>query len=285
MKWAFSSMGLVAAGLVGIVIVLLFQNITVNNEQDYYLLKEVAEAAMLDSIDLAYYRDTGEVKMIQEKFVENFTRRYAETVNVHSTTGYTIEFYDIMEEPPKVSILIKTGIGTYTVYGDADDYNIANQLDAILEADDSKIPQANVKSCKEETRRYYSIGWGRGGNANMGPTNVVKPGDNYKISSVNYVRRILTSYDFKEYNDNYSTMYGGFSRSRWSINENTDTRYIAKDFSIKSLSANNSNQIRWSATYECGDKKSFSTDGGETGEVCLVGIIYDVVWKEYKNCE
>lgn len=135
MKWSFAQVGLVAAGLVGVVIILLFKQITTNNEQDYYLLREVAEAAMLDSIDLAYYRDTGEVKMVQEKFVENFTRRYAEAVN-YTSTGYTIRFYDIMEMPPKVSIIIETGIGTYTVYGSAEDYNIANQLDAILEAEE-----------------------------------------------------------------------------------------------------------------------------------------------------
>ena len=132
MKWSFAQVGLIAAGLVGIVIILLFQQITVNNEQDYYLLREVTEAAMLDSIDLAYYRDTGEVKMIQEKFVENFVRRFSESVN-YSSTGYSIRFYDIMEYPPKVSVIIETGIGTYKIYGDAENYNIANQLDAILE--------------------------------------------------------------------------------------------------------------------------------------------------------
>ena len=58
MKWSFAQVGLVAAGLCGIVIIILFQRITTNNEQDYYLLREVTEAAMLDSIDLAYYRDT-----------------------------------------------------------------------------------------------------------------------------------------------------------------------------------------------------------------------------------
>ena len=114
MKWSFAQVGLVTAGLVGIIIILLFQQITVNNEQDYYLLREVTEAAMLDSIDLAYYRDTGKVKMIQEKFVENFTRRFAESVN-YTSTGYSIRFYDIMEYPPKVSIIIETGIGTYTI--------------------------------------------------------------------------------------------------------------------------------------------------------------------------
>ena len=61
MKWTFASAGLVAAGMVGVVIILLFQNLTVNNEEDYYLLKEMTEAAMIDSIDLAYYRDSGKL--------------------------------------------------------------------------------------------------------------------------------------------------------------------------------------------------------------------------------
>lgn len=133
MKWSFAQVGLIAAGLVGIVIILLFQQITTNNEQDYYLLREVTKAAMLESVDLAYYRDTGEVKIVQEKFIENFTRRFAESVNFTSE-GYTIRFYDIIESPPKVSIVINTDVGDYTIYEETDSYSIANQLDAILEA-------------------------------------------------------------------------------------------------------------------------------------------------------
>ena len=139
MKWSFAQVGLVMFGLVGVIIILLFQQITTNNEQDYYLLREVTEAAMLDSIDLAYYRDTGDVKIIQEKFVENFTRRFAESVN-YTSTGYTISFYDIMETPPKVSIHIANSVGEYKVDFDMQkdapyfEATVQNQLDAILEA-------------------------------------------------------------------------------------------------------------------------------------------------------
>ena len=134
MKWSFAQVGLVAAGLCGIVIIILFQRITTNNEQDYYLLREVTEAAMLDSIDLSYYRDTGEVKIVQEKFVENFTRRFSESVN-YTSTGYTITFYDIIESPPKASIIINNGIGSVQVYHtDEQDFSIQNKLDGILEA-------------------------------------------------------------------------------------------------------------------------------------------------------
>lgn len=132
MKWSFATVGIFLLGIIGVSIILLFQEITTNNENDYYLLKEVTEAAMLDAVDVAYYRETGNLKIVKEKFVENFTRRFAEST-IFVTNDYNIEFYDIMEIPPKVSIVIHTGLGEYTVGGNADEYNIANKLDAILE--------------------------------------------------------------------------------------------------------------------------------------------------------
>lgn len=132
MKWSFATVGIILLGIIGVSIILLFQQITTNNENDYYLLKEVTEAAMIDAIDLGYYRETGNLKIIKEKFVENFTRRFAEST-IFVTNDYEIKFYDIIEDPPKVSIIIDTGLGSYTVGGTADDYGIANKLDAILE--------------------------------------------------------------------------------------------------------------------------------------------------------
>ena len=41
MKWTFASFFMVALGLFGIAIIFLFQDITVSNEDDYYLLKEI----------------------------------------------------------------------------------------------------------------------------------------------------------------------------------------------------------------------------------------------------
>jgi len=132
MKWSFAGVGFVMFGLVGLVLLVLFEMVTTNNENDYYLLKEVTEAAMYDSVDIAYYRSTGEVKIIKEKFVENFTRRFAASTNL-SPEGYEIQFYDIIESPPKVSVLIITDLGTYNAVGDMSDYKVANRLDAILE--------------------------------------------------------------------------------------------------------------------------------------------------------
>ena len=132
MKWAFAIAGVVIAGLIGLAIIMLFQNITTNNELDYYLLKEVAEAAMTESVDVAYYRTTGEIKISEQKFVENFIRRYAEVASFNAN-GYKIEFYDIMEVPPKASIRVTSKSDTYKITTDAQNFDIVNELNAILE--------------------------------------------------------------------------------------------------------------------------------------------------------
>jgi hypothetical protein len=130
MKWTYSSLFLILFGLFGLFIIFLFQDITVSNEDDYYLLKEITEASMEDSLDIAYYRKTGEIKIIQEKFVEVFTRRFAESSTL-SAKGYEIEFYDIIEEPPKVTVRIKNKTHGYTL--NTDDFDVINELSAIIE--------------------------------------------------------------------------------------------------------------------------------------------------------
>ena len=109
MKWSTVTVGVMILGIIGVSIILLFQQLTTTNENDYYLLKEITEAAMVDSIDISYYRETGNLKIVREKFVENFTRRFAESTLIIGTK-YTIKFFDVMEEPPKVSVRIDTGI-------------------------------------------------------------------------------------------------------------------------------------------------------------------------------
>ena len=163
MKWSFTSVGLIVFALVGLTILILFQNITTGNENDYYLLKEVTEASMIDAIDMDYYRESGELKIIKDKFVESFTRRFAEST-VFTSSKYTINYFDIMEEPPKVTVSINTGIGEYTIYQDTSDYHVANTLSAILEyygKDGSKTGESYVNGTplveKKFTKTYYSI--------------------------------------------------------------------------------------------------------------------------------
>lgn len=163
MKWSFASVGLIVMGLIGVTIIMLFQNITTNNENDYYLLKEVTEASMIDAIDMQYYRETGELKINKDKFVESFTRRFAEST-VFTSSDYTINYFDIIEEPPKVTVSINTGIGEYTIHRDTSDYNVYNTLSAILEyygQDGTSTGSSYVNGTpyipKTFTKVYYSI--------------------------------------------------------------------------------------------------------------------------------
>lgn len=138
MKWSFAALGMIVFGLIGFTIILLFEQITTNNESDYYLLKEATEAAMTESIDISHYRDTGEVRIVKEKFVENFLRRFSQST-LSTNNGYVVEFYDLYDMPPKVTVVINTGVRDYTLdYRMNDqsyktDFTVVNNLTSILE--------------------------------------------------------------------------------------------------------------------------------------------------------
>ena len=66
---------MIVLGLIGLMIIALFIEITVNSEEEYYLLKETTEASMIDAIDYAYYRDTGELKIAKD-FVKSKKNKY-----------------------------------------------------------------------------------------------------------------------------------------------------------------------------------------------------------------
>ena len=162
MKWSTVTVGVMILGIIGVSIILLFQQLTTTNENDYYLLKEITEAAMVDSIDISYYRETGNLKIVREKFVENFTRRFAESTLIIGTK-YTIKFFDIMEEPPKVSVRIDTGIENYKIYNTSGNYEVLNQLTGIFEyvgkRDNGKTisGEENPYEKKKKEMTYYSI--------------------------------------------------------------------------------------------------------------------------------
>ena len=162
MKWSTVTVGVMILGIIGVSIILLFQQLTTTNENDYYLLKEITEAAMVDSIDISYYRETGELKIVREKFIENFTRRFAESTLIIGTK-YTIKFFDIMEEPPKVSVRIDTGIEDYKIYNTSGNYVVLNQLTGIFEyvgkRDNGKTisGEENPYEKKKKEMTYYSI--------------------------------------------------------------------------------------------------------------------------------
>ena len=124
MSKAFMAIGIIVLGLITFGMVNVIQEYSTGNELDYYLLKETTKGAMEDAIDLSYYRLHGVIRMDKEKFVDSFTRRFAN--NVTRTKDYEISFYDINETPPKVSVK-----GNNEAEGSL---GIENRLDAIIES-------------------------------------------------------------------------------------------------------------------------------------------------------
>ena len=146
MRYGYFALGMILFGVFGLVLIVMFQSITLNNDSEYYVLKEAMEASMIESIDDTCFRITpqvakelgnegescdGQVKISEQKFVENFTRRFASTIN-GDVDDYTINFYDIMEMPAKASVLIKSSNTNFKVVSDSVD--ITNSLSGILEA-------------------------------------------------------------------------------------------------------------------------------------------------------
>ncbi len=152
--WAYF---FIVMGILGLVIINTSSNLLMTNEQDYYILKEVTEAAMIDSIDYRAYREglgydgvtestdpdsmycitgmPGTIRILKEKFVENFTYRFANAVDM--AKKYKIVVNDVQECPPKVTVtLISTHAFDFVdVFTDADvgEAEVVNRITAILE--------------------------------------------------------------------------------------------------------------------------------------------------------
>ena len=122
-------------GIMCLFIIFFFQSLTNTDEHNFTILKETTEAAMIDALDLGTYRSTREIRIDREKFVENFMRRCAETASL--SNSYVVSFYDINEQPPKVSMKISSKVGGAISTGGVDTnyykFDIVNRLDAILE--------------------------------------------------------------------------------------------------------------------------------------------------------
>ena len=129
--WMYIFIGI---GIFTIVVMMLIQDLTTTNEEDFYLTKEVMEASMIDAVDLGLYRETGEIRIIEAKFVESFIRRFAASVN--NSKNYNIKFYEIYENPPKATVVISTNSRTITVASEDFTYDITNVLSGILETKD-----------------------------------------------------------------------------------------------------------------------------------------------------
>ena len=127
------TVGIILLSLIALLLINVLTNFSTGSELDYYLVKETADAAMEDSIDLGYYYRCGLYRIDKEKFVENFIYRFAN--NVDNTREYDIKFYDINEVPPKVSVKIDS-LTTLSFNSDKGKQaaDISTSYDAIVEA-------------------------------------------------------------------------------------------------------------------------------------------------------
>ncbi len=129
MNKAMTIVGIVILGILTLAVVNIINQYSQGKEMDEQLLNETTKAAMIDAIDLGYYRVSGGIiRCDREKFLESFVRRFAEDVT--SSTDYKIRILDFNEIPPKVSIQIGTGTVAKIA---GDDFDIVNQIDAIIE--------------------------------------------------------------------------------------------------------------------------------------------------------
>ena len=69
MKESIWGYAIITLGILAVIVIWFFANTTRTDQHNYNLLKETTEAAMLDAVDLAAYRENGTVKRIEEKFV------------------------------------------------------------------------------------------------------------------------------------------------------------------------------------------------------------------------
>ena len=106
MNKAMLTVGLIMLAIVTFFLINVVQNYSTGGDLDYYLLKETTESAMVDAVDEGYYQDSGLIRVDKERFVESFVRRFANTIDQNK--NYKINFYDINETPPKVSVRVSS---------------------------------------------------------------------------------------------------------------------------------------------------------------------------------
>lgn len=128
MNKAMLTVGIIILSLATLLMINIISNYSSGSELDYYLVKETAEAAMVDAVDIKYYRENALLRIDKEKFVESFIRRFADSVD--NTRNYQVNFYDINEVPPKVSVKVDSS----TVLSfKGSNLEMSTNLDAILE--------------------------------------------------------------------------------------------------------------------------------------------------------
>ncbi len=122
--------GVIIMAIFGIIAINMITSQQVGQELDYYLLKDTTEAAMEDAMSYEFYGETGINRMDKEKFMESFIRRFADSVD--ATRTYDIEFIDLNETPPKVSVRISSKSNFINSNEQTD---ITTSVDMVVESD------------------------------------------------------------------------------------------------------------------------------------------------------
>ena len=153
MKESYWGYGLILLGILVIGVMLLVNSSTTGTTQDYYMLKEVTQASMIDAVDYSYYRLYGDIRISKQKFIENFIRRFSENTNI--SKNYDVNFYDIYEVPPKVSVRVTSASNSFNVGQESDtSLDLVNEIDAILEYG---VPGITSDSSKPITKKICYI--------------------------------------------------------------------------------------------------------------------------------
>ena len=191
------------------------QGMTTNTTQDYYSLKEITDASMLESVDYGYYRDYNEVKINKEKFIEVFTRMLVETMGANDT--YEVNFYEIYEAPPKVSVEVKSNSGANFTSAN---YDTISRIDAIIQ-----IHAEQVKGNGSVNNNVNENEDGDQTNTSSGSTNVT----DVKITNKDVVKNLKVDSTFT-----LNVSSPSSSTCTWSSN-NTDVATVDSKGNVKIL--------------------------------------------------
>ena len=286
MRWAYAILGVVVLGLFSIFVLFLFNDITISNEQDYYSLKEITEASMMEAVDVAYYRDTGHYKIVKEKFIENFTRRFAENQKLDN---YTIEFYDIMEEPAKVTVKVNNNTNSYNIYGNSTSIKVVNEMSAILDTSEN---QTNGENACYIVKKLYSSPY-RDAPSDDSPSKGVYTYDNELVKKIGYTPvevKYVTSWraasnnnikEIKKYWNYYKTQFDStyiYTPAGDEATSVTDNINAYANISVNSFYLQG-NHLVYNINYEC-DGYLEAVVKGQTKKICELGIIYTIKYKK-----
>ena len=275
---------------------MLVQNYTTINQEDYYLLKEVTQASMIDAIDYNHYRQYEEVKINREKFIENFLRRFSESVK--GNKNYKVDFYDIYETPPKVSVMVSTSTSSFNISGNQMELDVTNSIDAILENNSTKtitrtfysIPTSICLEEDQDALGYCTIVNSPTLNSSgikgliikdLQATGINDVSENdLKIVSSKFIGRITNCEEIQKYKENFENTYGDWE-AYGHIDEPCHQDVFANELIDVKITITNNDVLSWTGKFKCENGHGIINPSNGTYS-CNLGIKYELKF-EYPN--